>query len=118
GEELKQIIKQYILNNQSQKSVIFLYRGGLFSPKKYKLNNQKYMVDYREIILSVFRPLSMALLQVEQQNEARIQEMIETLFCIYDGCIVELILNGEQAFQHRFESTWSLFWGSTVQKVG
>ncbi|MGL6229144.1 MAG: TetR/AcrR family transcriptional regulator [Culicoidibacterales bacterium] len=117
-EQAANQMKQYIINSQSQKSVLFLYRAGFFAPQKYKMNNKKYISEYREIILSVFRPLIFLLVQNTTVSDVQVKELVETLFCLYDGCIVELILNGNQAFQQRFESAWALFWGSIVQKMG
>ncbi|MGL4624537.1 MAG: TetR/AcrR family transcriptional regulator [Culicoidibacterales bacterium] len=114
---VKAILREYILENQYRNTVLFLYKAGLVAPHEYQLQSQTYIAKYRESMLAIFRPW---LLLMKAENAAQKQnaiDIIEVLFCLYDGCMIELVLNGKQAFQKRFDSVWSLFWESIVQKI-
>lgn len=114
---VKAILREYILENQYRNTVLFLYKAGLVAPREYQLQSQTYIAKYRESMLAIFRPW---LLLMKAENAAQKQnaiDIIEVLFCLYDGCMIELVLNGKQAFQKRFDSVWSLFWESIVQKI-
>lgn len=113
---VKAISREYILENQHRNTVLFLYKAGLVAPHEYQLQSQTYIAKYRDCVLAIFRPWLLTNTESFAVKQHAV-DMIEVLFCLYDGCMIELVLNGKQAFQKRFDSVWSLFWKSIVQKI-
>lgn len=103
------IVRDYVQSNQAQQAVQFLYRASLSTPKQYKQQNKKYLDAYRLIVMSVFETV---LEQFSATSDS--QQKIDQWLCFYDGCLIESILNGNAAFQQRFEHIWPLFWEGIV----
>lgn len=114
---VKVIFREYMLENLQRNTVLFLYKAGLVTPREYLLQSQAYIARYRESILGVLRPWLLTMKTKNDIPKEKAVGMIEMLFCLYDGCMIELVINGKQAFQKRFDSVWSQFWESIVQKI-
>lgn len=112
-DDAKRILYQYLLECGNQQSFLFLYQMAMNAPEQYRLQQQKYREQHRQIMIDAVRLPVLKWKQLKRVD--RDKEIFHMLSCLIDGCVVERLIYGKVAFERRFAVIWPILWGSIVQ---